>query len=137
MDILSLGLKKVEEKFLKFMNVNKSFNILYDFRQSEDDNNILIIYAEYILYNKTDIILSVHAQDRENKCLCFGIGKNISIITSKLDYKEAYLQLINNKFFTNQVKISKLIEQSPYSEVTMGNGNGQTITFNIKKNFLI
>ena len=135
MDILSLGLKKVEEKFLKFMNVNKSFNILYDFRQSEDDNNILIIYAEYILYNKTDIILSVHAQDRENKNLCFGIGKNISIITSKFDYKEAYLQLIKDKFFTNQVKISKLIEQSPYSEVTMGNGNGQAITFNIKKKF--
>ena len=133
-DILSLGMKKVEDKYLKFINGKKSFNILYDFRQNDDDN-ILIIYAEYILYNNTDITLSVSSKDKESNNLCFGIGKNISLITSKFDYKEAWLQLINQKFFTNPIKISSLIEKSPYSEVVLANGKGQSIMFNIKKKF--
>ena len=82
-DILSLGMKKVEDKYLKFINGKKSFNILYDFRQNDDDN-ILIIYAEYILYNNTDITLSVSSKDKESNNLCLGIGKNISLITSQL-----------------------------------------------------
>ena len=133
-DILSLDMKKVEDKFLKFINGKKSFNILYDFRQNDDDN-ILIIYAEYILYNNTDIVLSVSSKDKENNPLCFGIGANISLITSKFDYKEASLQLIKDKFYTFPIKISSLIEKSPYSEVLMSNGRGQSITFNIKKKF--
>ena len=133
-DILSLGMKKVEDKYLKFINGKKSFNILYDFRQNDIDN-ILIIYAEYILYNNTDVILSVSSKDKENNTLCFGIGKNISLITSKFDYKEASIQLINQKYFTNQIKISSLIEKSPYSEVLMSNGKGQNVLFNIKNKF--
>ena len=133
-DILSLQKKKTEEKFLKFYNNKQSFKLLYDFKQNEEENT-LIIYAEYILYNKTDIILSVHSRDKDNDMLCFGIEKNISLITSKFDYKEAYLQLLNADIISKKVKLSSLIEKSPYSEIEMRNENGDKIIFYIKKKF--
>ena len=131
-DILSL-MKKNEEKFLVFSHNNQSFKILYDFKQNEEENT-LIIYAEYILYNKTGIILSVHSKDKNNM-LCFGVEKNISLITSKFDYKEAYLQLLNDKFISKKVKLSSIIEKSPYSEIEMKNEAGDILKFTIKKKF--
>ena len=133
-DILSLGLKKTEEKFLTFSKNNYVINIPYEFKQNEEENT-LIIYSEYILYNNSGIVLSVHSRDNEKKMLCFSVEKNISLITSKFDYKEAYIQLLNDKYISKKVKLSSLIEKSPYSEITMLNETGDRLDFNIKKNF--
>ena len=133
-DVLSLGSNKTEDKFLKFINGNKNFKIPYDLKKNEEENN-LIIYAEYILYNKTNIVLSVISKDKENSKLCYGIEKNISLMTSKFDYKEAYLQLVNEKYFSRTIKISTLIETSPYTELEIRNKFGDKLKFNIKKKF--
>jgi hypothetical protein len=104
-DVLSLMYEKTGDKFLKFANGNKNFKIPYDLKKNEEENN-LIIYAEYILYNKTNIVLSVISKDKENSKICYGIEKNISLMTSKFDYYEAYLQFFNEKYFSRTIKIS-------------------------------
>ena len=133
-DVLSLGSNKTEDKFLKFINGNKNFKIPYDLKKNEEENN-LIIYAEYILYNQTNIVLSVISKDKENSKLCYGIKKNISLMTSKFDYKEAYLQLVNEKYFSRTIKIATFIETSPYTELEIRNKYGDKLKFNIKKKF--
>ena len=133
-DIFSLGTKKNEEKFLIFSNNNQSFKLLYDFKQN-DEENTLIIYAEYILHNKTGIEFFVHSKDNNNNMLCFSIEKSICLITSKFDYKEAYLQLGNDKFISHKIKLSSIIENSPYTEIDMRNELGDKLKFNIKKKF--
>ena len=134
-DIYSFEAKKSEEKFLIFSSdKNQSFKILYDFKQN-DEENTLIIYAEYILHNKTGIEFFIHSKDYNNNMLCFNIDKSICLITSKFDYKEAYLQLGNEKFISHKIKLSSIIEKSPYSEIDMRNELGDKLKFNIKKKF--
>ena len=131
---LDLAMKKSEDKFLLFKKGNKSFKISFDFKQN-DEENILIIYAEYILYNKTGIVLSVKSKDKDGNILCYGVENNISLISSKFDYNEAYMQFINEKLCTKMVKLSSLIEKSPYSELEMRSESGDILVINVKKKF--
>ena len=135
-----LNLKNNEEDNYIEFQTNKSkdkIKLKYYFKKNEEENT-LIIYSEYILYNKSGIVLSVNSKNNKRK-FCFLVDKNIYLISLKSsnnDYKEANIQLLNDHFISSKINFSKLIEASPYLNVRIKNDeNGDFIFLNIKKHF--
>ena len=128
-----LSLNNNEENFIEFKNKKQIFKLQYYFKKN-DEENTLIIYSESILYNKTGVVLSIYSKNKDSK-LCFEVGKGIYLVSSNIDYNEAYIQLISGKYISKKIIFSKLIEASPYFKVEMKTEIGDIIYFNIKKRF--
>ena len=128
-----------EDNYIKFKSKNNkySFKLKYFFKKN-DEENTLIIYSEYILYNKSGIIFNVYSKYKD-KPFCFLVHNNIalmSLISSKNDYKDANIQLISKNYISSKIHISDLIEASSYVIIKMKNNeDGDFINLNIKKRF--
>ena len=133
-----LSLKNNEENnFIEFKSKNQRIKLKYYFKKNEEENT-LIIYSEYILYNDSGIILTIYSKNKDSR-FCFNIGENIcllSLISSKNDYKEAYIQLYNNHYISEKINFSKLVEIVHYLELTMKDHKYESsLKLNIKKKF--
>ena len=127
--------EKNKDNSIKFENKEKGlyFNLLFNFKQNEEENT-LIIYAESILYNKSGRNIS-YSFENHSKLLCVGVSKNIHLLSSKINYKEENIQIVSNNFYSKEIKISQLIESSPYFRVELENYNNNIFNLNIKKKF--
>ena len=128
-----------EDNYINFKDKNnkENFYLKYYFKKNEEENT-LIIYSEYILLNQSGIILSVYSKYKDKK-FCFPVNNHIllmSLISSKNDYKEAKIQLLNDHYISSKISVSKLIETSPYIEIRMKNNeNNDFLNLNIKNKF--
>ena len=135
-NILTLKGNK-ENNYIEFKSNKDKIKLKYFFKKNEEENT-LIIYSEYLLYNKSGLVLSINAKNN-NKKFCFLVCKNISLmslISSSNDYKEATIQFYNDLFISSKINVSQLIEATPYLPVSMvNNENGDFLLLNIKKKF--
>jgi len=125
-----------KDNSIKFMNkeTHRYFNLLFNFIQNEEEN-ILIIYAEFILYNDTETNISYSFEYKDN-ITCFEVSKNIHLISSKINFKEEKIKLISGNYYSQPILISSLIEASPFLSVSMQNiYKTKSLSFNIKKKF--
>ena len=118
-------------KFINQENEKNYFYLLFNIKQNEE-GNILIIYAELILYNKTGMNISYKFEEKKN-LICFEACKNIHIISSKIDFKEEKIKLICDDYKSHKILISQFIEASPFIKVNMENNSNRYLNFNIKQ----
>ena len=128
-----------EDNYIKFKTSNNkhSFKLKYFFKKNEEENT-LIIYSEYILYNKSGIMLNIYSKYKD-KPFCFLVRNNVALLSlesSKNDYKEANIQLISKNYISSKIHVSNLIEASSYVVIKMKNDEvGDFLNLNIKKKF--
>ena len=122
-----------EDNYIDFKNNRQCFKLQYYFKKN-DEENILIIYAESILYNCSGIVFSINSKNKDFK-LCFGVSKNIYLLSSKIEYKEVYIQLITGNYVSKKINVSELIEATPNLKVNMKSERGDILSFYIKKRF--
>ena len=130
-----LSLKNMDEnKYIKFSYNKNNFNLKFFFKKNEEENT-LILYSEYVLYNNSGLLLSIYSKLNEKQFI-FPVEQNISLISSKDDYKEGKIQLFNDHFISGKKDFSKIIESTPYYVIKMQNNeNGDFFYLNIKKKF--
>jgi hypothetical protein len=114
---------------------NKYFTLLYNLKK-EGGESIFVIYAEYIIYNDTLSMVNIIPSEQKQKILCFGVTKNIHLISSKIDFKTEKISLRSDNHFSRKFLITHLIESIPYLKVQLRNkNNNKILNFNIKKHF--
>ena len=125
-----------ENNAIKFKNKEnkKYFSLLYKTKKIGEEN-IFIIYAEYIFNNDSKFELSIFSNELAKKILCFQVNKNVFIISSKIDLKEDNLTIACGEYTSNKILITNLIESSPYLTVKLKNGDNNILNFNIKNRF--
>ena len=130
-----LTLKNMDENnYIKFSYNKHNFNLKFFFKKNEEENT-LIIYSEYVLYNNSGIELSIYSKLKEKQFI-FPVEKNISLISSKNDYKEAKIQLFNDHFISRKIDFSTIIESTPYYIIKLQNNEkGDYFYLSIKKKF--
>ena len=90
----------------------KSFKLSIQFNKNEN-TNLLIIYSESLLYNDSGIKFDIISQIESNP-LCFNLGNNLYLLTSKIDnIKNAWIQLRNDKFITNRIILDDIMQANP------------------------
>ena len=91
-----------ENKYIKFSYNKSNFNLKFFFKKNEEENT-LILYSEYVLYNNSGFLLSIYSKINEKQFI-FPVEPNISLISSKDDYKEGKIQLFNEHFISGKKK---------------------------------
>ena len=132
-----ISLKENEEgNYIEFKDdYYQSFYLLYHLMKNNEEN-VLIIYAESIIYNNSELNLDISSSNKDNS-LCFCVSKNVFLVSSKIEYKEVSIQLKykNNEFKSKKYSFFDLMEASPYLGINMNNDNGKILFLNIKKKF--
>ena len=133
-NLLSLK-EKNEDNSIKFKNKENGryFNLLFYYKKNEEENS-LIIYSEFILYNKSGINIAYYFENI-HKLLCFKIAEKIYLICSKIDFKEEKIKLYSDSYSSKNITISQMIEASPNLKIKMEGSNENYILLNIKKKF--
>ena len=132
-----ISLKENEEgNYIEFQDgYYQSFYLLYHLMKNNEEN-VLVIYAEAIIYNNSELNIDIISSNKDNN-LCFGVSKNVYLVSSKIEYKDVSIQLklINNAFKSKKYSFFDLMEASPYLGVNMINEFGRVLSLNIKKTF--
>ena len=131
------SLKENEEgNYIEFKdNYYQSFYLLFHLMKN-DEENVMVIYAESIIYNNSELNLDISSSNKDNS-LCFCVSKNVFLVSSKIEYKEVSIQLKykNNEFKSKKYSFFDLMEASPYLGINMNNDNGKILPLNIIKKF--
>ena len=106
--------------FTTFYDINKtkSFKLSIQYNKSKN-TNILIIYAESILYNNSGIDFDIISKNG-NSPLCYYIGNKYYLISSKIeDMKKVWIQLKNERFISNKITLGDIIEANPFYKLKL------------------
>ena len=135
-NILNLGSNN-EGNYIEFKNKKEILVLKYYFKKNEEENT-LMIYSDYILYNNSGIVLSIYSKNINNRFI-YQVDDNISLISlisNKNDYKEANIQFFNEHYISPKINFSKLIESTSYLQIRMDNNEVRDfLKLNIKKKF--
>ena len=114
------------ESSLIFRNNNfgKMFKLPFLFKVTNEEKSF-IIYSQLIIYNNSGLNLNINFLDTSN-LICFNVKEKINLISSNIDYKEEKLQFRCNNFFSNKMKIHKLLQISNYKKIKMLDINDQS-----------
>ena len=106
--------------FTTFYDINKSksFKLSIQYNKSKNTNT-LIIYAESILYNDSGIDFDIISKSG-NSPLCFNVGNKFYLISSQIDdIKKVWIQLKNERFISNRITLSDIIEANPFYKLNI------------------
>jgi len=127
--------KNALSNYIQFYNNKKTIFLPIAFKENEEEN-ILIIYAELIIHNKSgmnNLIMNYNFDEREN-AVCIKVSKkNLFIVSSRIDFNDEYIQLLNSGFISDKIKFANLIKVVSYYSVKMKNGINNILSFNIQK----
>ena len=112
--------EKGNHYFTKFYNNNKSKSFKLSIRYNKSKNtNLLIIYAESLIYNDSGINFEIISKN-ENSPLCFNIGNNLNLISSQIeDIQKVWIQLKSEKFISTKITLHDIIKANPYYKLKL------------------
>ena len=125
--------KNAISNYIQFFNKSKTFYLPISFKEN-DEENVLIIYAEMLIHNKSGMknLNMIYNFDERENAVCIKVSQSLFIISSKIDINDEYIQLIHSGFMSKKIKFSDLIKVVSYKSVTMQNEE-YILSFNIKK----
>ena len=125
--------KNAVSNYIKLFNRSKIFCLPISFKEN-DEENVLIIYAEMIIHNKSgmkNLNLNYNFDEREN-AVCIKVSQSLFLISYKIDFDDEYIQLIHSGFMSDKIKFSNLIKVVSYKSVPL-QYEENILSFNIKK----
>ena len=129
---------------------NKSINIILTFKNDElgkkfelpcifkslEEERLFIIYSEMIVHNRSGLNITIDYKNNSNNLICFSIDENIYLISSNINYQEEELKFRCNKYYSNEIKIFKLIQIANNLGINMLDSQGKNLfDIKIKKKF--
>ena len=114
--------------FLKFKNnKNKDSFRLSLLIKNKYNKKVIVIYAESILENKSGFDFYI-----KSKNICFQIGQNLYLISSKINVKESFFT-INNEFYnykSKNISLGDIIHSSPSYILDLKNNKNLNDNYN-------
>ena len=125
-DLLKLDDNTEEHGYITFQTVEGNTLKLMNCFKKTPNEKTLIIYSEAIITNKSSINFIVDSKYNNHR-FCYNISNDTYLMSTKIDYKESWIQIVNKNFISKRLNLEELMENPIYNAKLAGDdlGNGK------------